>query len=130
MVLGHRPAATNLLQLTFVSRAPHPLGEFDLAAIRASSQRHNARLKLTGLTVYREGRFFAALEGPERALLRRMEVIITDPRHAQLRILSERHVAARRFENWSLAVLPASTAGASPSRADDALIAMLAGRLP
>jgi hypothetical protein len=130
MVAKRQPTTENLLQLTFVSRAPLPLGEIDLAAIRASSQRHNARLGLTGLMIYREGRFFATLEGPERALLRRMEVIITDPRHVDLRILNERRITARRFENWSLAVLPSSAGGVLRSRADDALIAMLAGRLP
>lgn len=79
MVARRQPVLGSLLQLAFVSQALHPLGEFDLAAIGTSSQRHNDRLGLTGLMIYREGRFFGALEGPERTLLRRMEVIITDP---------------------------------------------------
>lgn len=130
MVARRPPATDPLLQLTFVSRARHPLGEADLDAIRASSQRHNGRLGLTGLMIYREGRFFAALEGLERALLRRMETIITDARHFDLRILSERRVMTRRFENWSFAVLPSAGESPTPGHADDALIAMLAGRLP
>jgi hypothetical protein len=130
MVVKSPPPIGTLLQLTFVSRAPHPLGEADFTAIRRSSQRHNSRLGLTGLMIYREGRFFAALEGVERALLRRMELIITDPRHFDLRILSERRITARRFENWSFAVLPSGGGSPARGRADDALIAMLAGRLP
>lgn len=130
MVAKRPPTTGPLLQLTFVSRAPRSLGAVDLAAIRASSQRHNDRLGLTGLMIYREGRFFAALEGLERALLRRMETIITDPRHFDLRILSERRIPARRFENWSFAVLPSAGGGPTRDKADTALLAMLAGRLP
>ena len=130
MVAKRPPTAGSLLQLTFVSRAPDTFGESDLGAIRASSQRRNDRLGLTGLMIHREGRFFAVLEGPERALLRRMEIILTDPRHFDLRILSERHIPARRFENWSFAVLSAAAGGATRDKADNALLAMLAGRLP
>lgn len=125
------PNATRpLLQLTFVSRAPVTLQPDDLTAIREASERHNRRLGLTGLLLHRGEQFFAALEGPDRALLRRMEVIITDPRHHHLRILRERWVETRRFENWSFAALPSDGVGAGPGRAEDALITMLAGRLP
>ena len=123
---GQRP----LLQLTYVSRATRPLDPDELEAIHRSARRRNARAGLTGLLLHRDGRFFAALEGPERALLRRMEVIAADPRHRELRILSERRIEARRFRNWSFAALPASGPGPAPGRAEDAFIAMLAGALP
>lgn len=125
------PNATRpLLQLTYVSRASGSLRPDDLSAIHLASERHNGRLGLTGLLLHRGDRFFAALEGPDRVLLRRMEVIIVDPRHHQLRILRERRVETRRFENWSFAALPDAGAGSGSGRAEDALITMLAGRLP
>lgn len=119
-----------LLQLTYVSTARAFLKPDDFAAIRQACERNNPRLGFTGLLVHRGGRFFAAMEGPERALLARMEIIVTDPRHGGLRILSERRVEGRRFRNWSFAVLPDSGLGREPGRAEDLFITMLTSRLP
>ena len=50
--------------------------------------------------------FSGTLEGPERRVLARMEVIIRDPRHARLRVLREAPIACRRFDNWTFGSLP------------------------
>ncbi len=120
-----------LLRLTFLSQASWPLDAQELEAIRQSARRRNARLGITGMLMHRDGRFYAALEGPERALLKRMEVIVSDPRHRDLRILNEHRIEARRFENWSFAALPASSPViGGPGWAEDAFITMLASRFP
>ncbi|TPE50413.1 BLUF domain-containing protein [Amaricoccus solimangrovi] len=124
---ARNPRATRpVLRLTYVSRASRPLDPEELAAIGRAGERRNAPLELTGMLMHRGGRFFAVLEGPEPAVLGRMEVIITDPRHRDLRILSEQRVPTRRFENWTFAALPA----AGGTEAESALLAMLAGGLP
>lgn len=123
-------ATRPLLQLTFVSDAVGRLGPEELASLRQVCERNNLRLGLTGLLLHRGGRFFAALEGPERALLARMEIIVTDPRHRGVRILNERGVEERRFGNWSFAPLPDSGPGPHPRHAEDVFMTMLAGRMP
>lgn len=80
--------------------------------------------------MHRGSRFLGVLEGPELTLLRRMEVIITDPRHHGLRILREKTISHRRFDNWSFASLPSAEAYVVPAQAEDIFIQMLTDRLP
>jgi hypothetical protein len=55
--------------------------------------------------------FSSTLEGPERRVLQRMEVIIRDPRHARVRVLLETCISTRRFDNWSFGSVPDSGQG-------------------
>jgi Sensors of blue-light using FAD len=112
-----------------VARSGLSCGELD--AIAASSARNNAALGLTGILVHQGRCFGGVLEGPRRAVFERMEAIAVDPRHEEVRILREKAIRRRRFDNWSFAALPApaprpdTQAGGSA----DTFIASLARRL-
>lgn len=58
------------------------------------------------MLLHQDDCFSGTLEGPERRVLQRMEVIIRDPRHARVRVLVETCIATRRFDNWSFGSLP------------------------
>jgi hypothetical protein len=75
------------------------------------------------------GRFYGLLEGPRRALLARMERIATDSRHANLRVLREQDIVARRFRDWTFNLLPEQPAGTRSGRTLDTFIRTLAHRL-
>ena len=98
--------ANDLIQLVYVSSAGPRLTQDDLDAIASSSARHNAAEGITGLLLHQGDVFSGTLEGPERRVLQRMEVIIRDPRHASVRVLREACIATRRFDNWSFGSLP------------------------
>lgn len=122
-------ARTDLIRLVYISRRAKDLGPADYAAIEASSQRRNMAARITGLLIV-QGRFFhAVMEGPSRQVLRRMEVIITDPRHHDLRILREEPIAQRRFANWSFGQVPDSPARALDTDSPDSFIFDLSRRL-
>ncbi len=97
-----------MLQLVYVSSAAPALTPADLEAIAAVSRARNESAGLTGLLLHQGGSFYGVLEGPQQRVFQRMERIITDRRHADLRILREEAVANRRFENWSFGSLPRS----------------------
>jgi hypothetical protein len=101
------------VQLVYVSCAASGLTPDDLEAIAAVSRARNAAAGLTGLLLHQGGSFYGVLEGPRTRVFQRMEAIITDRRHAGLRILREEPVAARRFASWSFGTLPV------PARHDD-----------
>lgn len=95
-----------LLRLVYVSQATLPVSPMILAALEAVAVRRNADAGITGLLIAQEPYFYGVMEGPQGPLLDLMEVIITDPRHRCLRILSEEHAPSRRFPDWRLFHLP------------------------
>jgi hypothetical protein len=89
-----------------VSRAAPGLTQADLDAIARAAAARNRTAGITGLLIHQGEVFSGTLEGPERRVLARMEVIIRDPRHSRLRVLREAPIQCRRFQNWSFASLP------------------------
>lgn len=99
------------------------LTQDDLDAIARCSAANNRKLGITGLLIHQGCVFSGTLEGPERRILARMEVIIRDPRHSRLRVLREAPIVTRRFENWSFGALPRMREG---SEAGEGFILRLA----
>jgi hypothetical protein len=72
-----------------------------LALVRASAERNRER-EVSGVLVFRRGRFRQWLEGPERAIAGLRRTIFEDPRH---RITAAQELAStrrRRFPDWPL----------------------------
>jgi hypothetical protein len=101
------------------------VGAGELSDIAKRSAAHNAQAGLTGFLFVNSNRFYGLLEGPRRRVLARMERIITDPRHRNLRVLREEDVKSRRFSNWSFGLPPPATGSA----ASEAFIRTLVSRL-
>lgn len=114
---------TDLIRLVYVSIAAENLDDDDLDAIAEVSRIRNERAGLTGFLIHQGGRFHGVLEGPQRPLFARMEVIMRDPRHRKLVVVREDEIAARRFQNWSVGFLPPSSEIAT----DDAAVQFLRG---
>lgn len=74
----------------------------DLPALLAQSRENNVAAELTGMLLYREGRFLQALEGPEDTVRAVMGTIAADPRHERIRVLAEEQIKERRFPGWSM----------------------------
>ena len=112
-----------------MSEATAALDSDGLAELEKAARRNNQRAKLTGFLFYQGLKFYGLLEGPRRALLSRMEAIVTDPRHCRLRVLREEPIESRRFRNWSFADLPAPTTPQAVSPVSEDFIQTLANRL-
>ncbi len=78
------PAAT--LSVAYSSRATEDFSDSDLVELLTLSRRNNIRLGLTGVLLYRGGRFLQYLEGPEQAVAERIEIIAADTRHDDFQI--------------------------------------------
>lgn len=106
------PARTSdLIQLVYVSAAAPGLRQCDLDSIASCSLARNKAAGITGLLLHQGEAFYGTLEGPERRVLQRMEVIIRDPRHSRVRVLREAGANGRRFDNWSFGTLPEAQDG-------------------
>jgi len=116
------------VQLVYVSSAAPGLTAGDVVAIAEVSRARNDSAGLTGLLLHQGDSFYGVLEGPQRRVFQRMESIICDRRHSQLKILREEQAQARRFNNWSFGTLPRSAASTVTGH-PEAFIRSLAARL-
>ena len=86
------------------------------------ARRNNARLGVTGMLLYKEGRFMQALEGEETVVRTLLQKIAADPRHCDLKLLDEGFTDEREFGDWSMGFERLDdAAGPAPQGASDFL---------
>ena len=85
----------------YLSKAKDNFDERDLPAILEVSQRNNRRDGVTGILLYKDGRFLQILEGTEstvRAIAQRIEA---DERHSEFAVIID-EAMPRLFSDWSM----------------------------
>jgi hypothetical protein len=92
----------DLLSVVYTSAATSAFDETELRALLGASRESNARHSVTGMLLYREGRFIQFLEGPERAVRELIHRIATDQRHHRVLVLLEERVTVRQFAAWTM----------------------------
>ncbi|WP_235525190.1 MULTISPECIES: BLUF domain-containing protein [unclassified Sphingomonas] len=88
-----------LRQIFYTSLCGDPI---DLDDILQQSRHNNAVDGITGLLWFNDGHFLQVLEGPADSVANAYARIAADRRHHDIRILSDRSVAAREFGYWSM----------------------------
>lgn len=106
----------DLLSVLYTSNARTPFSDDDLAELLAQSRASNAAKDLTGMLLYRGGRFVQVLEGPEQTVRDIIATIAADARHSNMRVLIEQPIAHREFSDWTMGYQPiAETTGDAPA---------------
>jgi len=98
--------SSDLVSISYVSAASEPFDDGRLNDLLAQSRRSNHEHDLTGMLLYRRGRFFQVLEGPQDAVDELMTKIRRDPRHTGVRVLLSERVDERRFTEWTMGYEP------------------------
>lgn len=96
------PASAPLLSLVYASTASIDFTRTDLQGLLQHSRISNEADSVTGMLLYRRGRFLQLLEGPNDAVRAKMAKIQRDPRHINVRTLLEEDVPARQFPEWTM----------------------------
>ena len=96
------PPETSLLSLVYASTATVNFTAPDLEALLGQSRKSNAADDVTGMLLFRRGRFLQLLEGPRDAVRVKMAKIHRDPRHDNVRVLLEEQVPGRQFPEWTM----------------------------
>lgn len=93
-----------LFRIVYVSEATGGVGSSLMALIDiiGVSEQNNRRDHLTGVLMRHDGRFLQILEGARSDLNRVMARIVTDRRHDNLGILSDRPISQRLFPDWAM----------------------------
>ena len=90
----------NIHQLVYVSRSSSAVSMAELVDILTRAQYKNMRLDVSGLLVFRDGRFMQLLEGAENTVKDLFATIRRDPRHTDVEVLWENDSAARCMPSW------------------------------
>ncbi len=96
------PPRDTLLSIIYSSQTTDAFDESGLDALLEQCRENNAAADLTGMLLYRDGRFLQVLEGPEEPLRALMDVLAADERHTGLRVLFEEPLRTRQFPNWTM----------------------------
>lgn len=91
-----------MLSLTYMSTAAVPFGADRVADLLRQSRENNERAGLTGMLLFKDGRFMQVLEGAEEDVRERYRVIAADPRHSDVTMLLDETMEGRRFPQWTM----------------------------
>jgi hypothetical protein len=111
---------SDLLCLVYLSRAVRPMTDADLIGLLRQCRANNVAAGVSGLLLYRDGRFMQALEGPRAAVMDLYARVMRDPRHTEVTSLIKFKAQDRGFADWAMGfanvdlVPEADRAGYSP----------------
>lgn len=103
-----------LYSLVYSSLAAEPFDDDQLAALLTQSRNANARADITGMLLYRKGRFIQFLEGPEALVRDLLARISADPRHSSVRVMVDGHPPTRQFAEWTMGYEPVNEPAGPP----------------
>lgn len=91
-----------LIQLIYMSSTNYPFSERELVQLLKEAREHNEQQNITGLLLYKRGRFMQILEGEEEQVVRLYETIKRDTRHYQIITLAKTVIDERMFGDWKM----------------------------
>ena len=94
-----------IFELIYYSEAIDHITKMDIKNILESSLKNNIELDITGALVYHQKRFFQIIEGPKKNILDLYDIILTDPRHSNLKLIWKGVRKHRTFKEWSMAFI-------------------------
>ena len=91
-----------MLTIAYTSSANGAVSDDDLAGLLIRARERNARLKITGALLFRNGHFIKVIEGPERAVRTVFASIVANPLHRNIHLVADEEIAERRFPAWKM----------------------------
>jgi len=92
----------DLYSALYTSTARHAFDDDALRYLLTKSRAANEGKQITGILLYRAGRFVQVLEGPRPVVLELLERIRDDDRHSDVRVLLDGPIRSRDFAEWSM----------------------------
>lgn len=91
-----------LKQLVYASAVSDSFDESDLDTLMQRWQRDNRSRDVTGVLLLRDRSFFQVIEGFTETVDRLFDRIAADPRHVDVKVLSDQAVDRRNFADWHI----------------------------
>ncbi len=87
--------------ICYVSSARVDITEDELTALFRTTENNNTSNNITGILLYKSGKFLQVLEGEETVLKSLYEKIEADPRHNNIFVILNQKCKRRIFENYA-----------------------------
>ena len=97
----HSTAETKLKHVIYISRPTH-FDHLVLDDILTKSRLNNPAIGITGNLIFPSDLFLQLLEGPDLAVQKLYETILTDSRHADIIKLRDEAFNRRLFASWAM----------------------------
>ncbi len=91
-----------LLSVLYTSNASEHFDDDTLDGLLTQARSSNRENDLTGMLLYRRGRFVQVLEGPEDHVRDLLAKIAEDSRHVGMRVLIDEPISHRNFADWTM----------------------------
>ena len=91
-----------MFSLVYLSTASFLFSNAQLLELLEASRANNESLGVSGMLLYKDGRFMQVLEGEEEVVKPLMSKIMNDARHRQVVILLMGPVVRREFPDWAM----------------------------
>lgn len=104
--INHGSPSEALYSLVYTSEARALFDDSALDDLLQRSRAANHAKGITGILLFRRGRFVQFLEGPEGSVRALMNRIAEDRRHAKVRILIDGNPSHRQFGSWTMGYQP------------------------
>lgn len=88
--------------LIYLSIATQEFTTDELVDLLNVARTHNGEIGITGMLLYKDGRFMQILEGKKETVQSLFKKISNDPRHHKVVTLLEGPCEAREFPDWSM----------------------------
>ncbi|MFU8779620.1 MAG: BLUF domain-containing protein [Kiritimatiellia bacterium] len=96
-----------IVQLIYVSKIKTGHGPNDVLKIVDVSEKNNKKRGITGALCYGPRYFLQCLEGPREEVNKLYNMIVADPRHTDVTLLSFFEIEERMFSEWAMAYVRA-----------------------
>ena len=97
-----------LVRVLYASRAVGPQTTTVTASILSTAQAQNRKHQITGVLCQGDGLYLQVLEGERSTVNHLYGRIISDPRHKDVEMLHVEEVTARKYPDWSMALVDLS----------------------
>jgi Sensors of blue-light using FAD len=92
-------------QVIYISKAADDFAASDLRELAEVSARNNKLRGITGALLYIDNCFIQVIEGDEGSMSDLLAKLEADPRHCNIRIISDRLEKCRHFPDWSMGLI-------------------------
>lgn len=94
-----------MIRLIYTSKISRDIDSNGVQDIITSARTYNKQAAVTGVLLSNFDCFFQVLEGPDILVKLLFQKIKRDPRHRNVRLMSESQVSGRLFPHWNMSYL-------------------------
>jgi len=91
-----------MFRLVYASSAVKPFTERELEELLKKNRQKNGMAGITGMLLYKDGKFMQCLEGRKKVVCDLLAKIQADRRHRNMVILLREERVQREFEEWTM----------------------------